>query len=91
MTHSEDQAHNRSSPLEEGQRRLSTIMFSDICGYTRMMAKNEAKTMQLVQRNLEIHQELIKNHNGSLVKEMGDGLLACFDSPSDAVSCAKEI
>jgi adenylate cyclase len=91
MTHSDDHTQSESSPLEEGQRKLTTIMFSDICGYTRMMGKNEAKTLQLVKRNLEIHQGLFEKHNGSLIKEMGDGLLACFESPSEAVRCAKEI
>jgi class 3 adenylate cyclase/TolB-like protein len=91
MTHSEDHPQNESHTLEEGQRKLTTIMFSDICGYTRMMGKNEAKTLQLVKRNLEIHQGLLNKYNGTLIKEMGDGLLTCFDSPSDAVSCAKEI
>ena len=56
MTHSEDHPQNESTPLEEGQRKLATIMFSDICGFTRMMGKNEAKTLLIVQRNLEIHQ-----------------------------------
>ena len=91
MTHSEDHPQNESLPLEQGQRKLTTIMFSDICCYTRMMSKNESKTLQLVKRNLEIHQDSLKKHNGTLIKEMGDGLLTCFDSPSAAVSCAKEI
>ena len=91
MNHSDDHFQNTSPPLEEGQRRLATIMFSDICGYTRMMGKNEANTLKIVQKSLEIHQELLKKHNGILVKEMGDGLLASFESPSDAVKCAKEI
>ena len=91
MNHSDDHFQNTSPPLEEGQRKLATIMFSDICGYTRMMGKNEAKTLKIVQKSLEIHQELLRKHNGILVKEMGDGLLASFESPSDAVNCAKEI
>ena len=91
MTHFDDDSQNEFQPIEEGQRRLATIMFSDICGYTRMMAKNEAKTLKLVQRNLEIHQGLYEKHNGILIKEMGDGLLASFESPSEAVRCAKEI
>ena len=91
MTHLDDHSQNELPPLEEGQRRLATIMFSDICGYTRMMGKNEARTLQIVQKNLEIHQELLKKHSGTLIKEMGDGLLTSFDSPSDAVNCAKKI
>jgi class 3 adenylate cyclase len=91
MTHSDDNPQNEIPPLESSNRRLTTIMFSDICGYTRMMAKNEAKTLQIVKRNLEIHQGLLKKYHGTLIKEMGDGLLTCFESPSDAVRCAKEI
>lgn len=84
MTNDEDRK-------EEGQRKLATIMFSDICGYTAMMSKNELGTLRVVKRNLEIHQRLLEKYNGRLIKELGDGLLASFDSPSEAVKCAKEI
>ena len=66
-------------------------MFSDICSYTAMMGKSESTTMRIVQRNLEIHHGLLKKYHGTLIKELGDGLLSSFDSPSEAVQCAKEL
>ena len=79
------------SSVDSGKHRLATIMFSDICGFTKMMGKDEAKTMQIVERNKQIHQKFIQNHNGTLIKELGDGLMASFESTHDAVRCAKEI
>jgi class 3 adenylate cyclase len=38
--------------------------------------------------NREIHQTLLEKYNGKLIKEMGDGMLASFNSASDAVICS---
>ncbi len=76
---------------DSGKHKLATIMFSDICGFTKMMGKDEKKTMEIVEQNKLIHQQAIYMHNGNLIKEMGDGLLASFESTHDAVRCAKSI
>lgn len=74
-----------------GTRKLATIMFSDISGYTALMGKDEDQALNIVERNLKLHREFIKKHNGELVKELGDGLMIVFESPSAAVRCAKDI
>jgi adenylate cyclase len=74
-----------------GNRRLVTIMFSDISGYTHLMDHDEKNALETVQQSLEIHQKYLTRFNGRLVKELGDGFLCIFDSPSDAVSCAKAL
>jgi len=76
---------------DKGKHKLATIMFSDICGFTKMMGKDESQTMQIVEENKRIHQKFIYRHNGKLIKEMGDGLMASFESTHNAVRCAKEI
>ena len=81
----------RGFSLDSGKHKLATIMFSDICGFTKMMGKDEQKTMQIIERNKRIHQKAIHSHNGSLIKEMGDGLLVSFESTHDAIRCAKDI
>ena len=91
MNHADDPSASAMPLAFEGRRKLTTIMFSDICSYTAMMGKSESMTMRAVQRNLEIHLELLKKYHGRLIKELGDGLLSSFDSPSEAVQCAKEL
>ena len=72
-------------------RQLAAIMFTDIVGYTAMMGRNEEKGLQLLKKNREIHKPLIEKYHGKWVKEMGDGVLAQFDSAYNATLCAIEI
>ena len=73
------------------QRRLAAIMFTDIAGYTALMGKNEDMAFEILRKNREIHNRCIGQFNGTLIKEMGDGILASFHSSSDAVRCAFKI
>jgi len=72
-------------------RRLAAIMFTDIVGYTALMGRDEDKAFQILRKNREIQRPLIKKYHGEWLKEMGDGILASFNSSSDAVRCADEI
>lgn len=72
-------------------RQLAAIMFTDIVGYTALMGRNEDKGLALLKKNREIHKPLIEKYHGKWVKEMGDGVLAKFDSAYNAVLCAIEI
>ena len=66
-------------------------MFTDIVGYTALMGSDEDKAFEILRKNREIHTKFIKQFNGTLSKEMGDGMLAQFESAADSVSCAIEI
>ncbi len=66
-------------------------MFTDIVGYTTMMAKDEAKTLQLLRKSRAIHVKQIQKHGGKVIKEIGDGMLARFDNPLQATLCARDI
>ena len=84
--------------MEEGigihnpiKRKLAAIMFTDIVGFTELMGADEYYAFDLIHRNQEIHRSAIQQYNGVLVKEIGDGMLSCFDLPSDAVRCAVQI
>ena len=72
-------------------RRLAAIMFTDIVGYTALMGKDEDRAFETLRINKKIHTELIEKHNGTLIKEMGDGILVSFHSSLNAVRCAIEI
>ena len=78
--------------LEEGDRRkLTTIMFTDISGFTAIMGESERKALNLLKVNLKLHLSLIDLYNGNILKEIGDAILASFDSPCDAVHYAQQI
>ncbi len=71
------------------KRRLAAILAADVVGYTRLMGKDEAGTLQRLTALREgILEPLIAEHTGRVVKLMGDGLLVEFASLVDAVGCA---
>ena len=63
-------------------------MFTDIVGYTALMGEDEQKAFELLRKNRQIQQPIIKQFNGTWIKEMGDGVLASFHTVTDAVLCA---
>jgi len=73
------------------QRRLAAIMFTDIVGYTQLMGDDEEKGFSVLNENRKIQRPLIQKFNGILHKELGDGVLASFDTATNAVLCSKEI
>ena len=77
--------------MPEQTHRHAAIMFTDIVGYTTLMGSDEDKAFEVLKKNQDIHNELIQQFKGKLIKEMGDGMLISFDLASDAVRCAIEI
>jgi adenylate cyclase len=73
------------------KRKLAAIMFTDIVGYTALMGSDEDKAFEVLEKSRDIHIKSINQFNGKLIKEMGDGMLAQFDSAIDSVLCAIEI
>jgi len=69
-------------------RRLAAIMFTDIVGYTALMGFDEDRAFEVLRVNRQIHNHYIEEYRGNLIKELGDGMLAQFDSAQDAVNCA---
>ena len=54
-------------------RQLAAIMFTDIVGYTALMGEDEQKAFDLLRKNRQIQQPIIKQFNGTWIKEIGDG------------------
>lgn len=73
------------------QRKLAAILFSDIVGFTALMGDDETATLEIVDMNSSIHRKAIAENGGRLVKELGDGMLASFESVSDSIACARTI
>ncbi|MDP4291109.1 MAG: adenylate/guanylate cyclase domain-containing protein [Bacteroidota bacterium] len=72
-------------------RQLAAIMFTDIVGYTALMGEDEQKTFELLNKNRELQKPIIEQYNGRWIKELGDGVLVCFTTVSDAVNAAVKI
>jgi formylglycine-generating enzyme required for sulfatase activity len=78
-----------STHVTHGVRRLAAIMSADIAGYSRHMGLDEEGTHARVTRyRRDIIEPTVTEHNGHIVKHMGDGFLAIFDSPLEATRCA---
>jgi len=72
-------------------RQLAAIMFTDIVGYTALMGKDEQKAFAFLTKNREIQKPIIEQYNGRWIKELGDGVMASFNTASDAVNAAIKI
>src|SRR5450432_1634280 len=72
-------------------RQLAAIMFTDIVGYTALMGDDEGKAFELLRRNRQLQKPLIEQYKGKWIKEFGDGVLASFQTGTDAVKCANQI
>lgn len=72
-------------------RLLAAIMFTDIVGYTSIMGRDEQQAFELLKRNRELQKPIIEQFNGRWIKEMGDGVMASFNTVSDAVNAAIKI
>lgn len=72
-------------------RKPSVVFFSDIVGYTRLMGQDENAAFELMKVNLSIHQEVLANYRGTIIKELGDGILAVFETVPEALKASLEI
>ena len=74
------------------ERRLTTILAADVVGYSRLMAADEAGTLDALKAHRrELIEPKTAEYNGRVVKLMGDGTLMEFASVVDAVTFAVEV
>ncbi len=74
------------------ERRLAAILTADVVGYSRLMEIDEAGTLIALKAHREkLIDPAIAEHQGRLVKLMGDGALVEFASVVNAVTCAVAI
>lgn len=74
------------------QRRLAAILAADVVGYSRLMERDEAGTLAALKaRRNDVLAPVVAQHNGRVVKVMGDGVLVEFGSAVNAVDCAVEL
>ena len=74
------------------ERRLAAILAADVVGYSRLVEQDEAGTLSALKAlRRELIDPLLAEHQGRIVKLMGDGALVEFGSVVDAVACAVAI
>ena len=78
-------------PAEKFKRKLTAILSADVKGYSRLMGKDEAGTIQTLTAYKEVMATFIEQHQGRVVDAPGDNLLAEFTSVVAALECAVEI
>ncbi|MFT5351851.1 MAG: adenylate cyclase, partial [Gammaproteobacteria bacterium] len=70
-------------------RRLTTIVITDVVGYSRLMADDETGTVEAVKAHQrQVINPLIESCGGRVVKLMGDGSMLEFASVVDSVRFA---
>ncbi len=72
--------------------RSLTFLFSDIKGSTEMYeALGDAGAYAIVQEHFRVMSEVIRRHEGGIVKTIGDAVMAVFPVNADGVRAACEI
>lgn len=76
----------------EGSRRLATVLFADIAGYSRLMHADEERTLNDLRGHLvELVAPVVERFHGRIVKTVGDGLFAEFGSAVEALRAAHDL
>ena len=74
--------------MPEVERKLAAILSADVVGYSRLIAEDEAGTVERLKTYLDAMGSLVRQHGGRVVDAVGDSLLAEFPSVVDAVACS---
>src|SRR6201991_2008382 len=82
-------SHAAPSP---SRRALRTVLFTDMVASTQhAAATGDQRWRAVLQRFGEITAELTDRFGGTVVQHTGDGYLATFDGPTQAIRCAKAL
>ena len=77
-------------PNEVETRKLTAIMFTDIKGFSKKMAKNETIAFELLKTHDALLRVLAAKFDGRVIKSIGDSFMIDFASAVNAVRCAIE-
>jgi class 3 adenylate cyclase/CHAT domain-containing protein len=78
--------------LQEKFVKRMTIVFTDVCGYTKYMdTRGDIAGRAWMQKHNDIVLPLIKKNNGKVLTLMGDGVMSSFVNPEEAVKACIDI
>ena len=66
--------------------KVVTLLFTDIEGSTRLWEKDAPSMQAAVGRHDRLLAEAVTAHRGRVIKGLGDGIYAVFETPADAVA-----
>jgi class 3 adenylate cyclase len=79
-------------PAPATSRVLASVLFTDLVGSTAFAAQvGDRAWADLLARHHEAVGAAVRAHDGEVVKTLGDGVLATFTGPAQAVRCAQRI
>jgi class 3 adenylate cyclase len=81
-----------SAPAPVTNRVLASVLFTDLVASTERAAKlGDAAWSELLERHHAQARSAVEQHGGETVKTLGDGVLATFSGPAQAVRCAENM
>ncbi|HEV8602269.1 MAG TPA: adenylate/guanylate cyclase domain-containing protein [Gaiellaceae bacterium] len=74
----------------ESDRQLSTVLFTDIVGSTKLAAEiGDRRWSEVLEAQRALVRRELERYRGREVDTAGDGFFATFDGPARAVRCAR--
>jgi class 3 adenylate cyclase/uncharacterized protein YdbL (DUF1318 family) len=90
-----DMIQARTQPTSAGERRVMTMLFSDIRGFTTFSERRSPEdVISMLNRCLSLQADLVRKFNGDVDKYVGDAVFAHFSGPDmvlNAIRCGVEI
>ncbi|MFL6091057.1 MAG: alpha/beta fold hydrolase [Aeromicrobium sp.] len=81
-----------TTPIPASNRVLATVLFTDLVGSTERAARmGDTAWAKLLERHHTMTNAAIRELGGNPIKSLGDGVLATFTGPAQAVRCARRV
>ena len=81
--------HETILPSESLLIRQVTILFTDLAGSTALYSeKGDSQAYSLVRQHFDLLFAIVDQHNGAVIKTIGDAIMATFTSSDDGLKAA---
>ena len=75
--------------IAEGDRRLVTVLFADLVGFTPMAEKLRPEEVRHIMKHVtKLFSDAVERHGGVVIQFRGDGVLALFGVPVERIDDA---
>ncbi len=79
-------------PGDEAGVSQVALLFSDLRGSTALYERvGDAQAFNIVREHFALLGSIVRDHNGAVVKTIGDAVMASFGDPADAVKAALDM